>query len=166
MSFLTHRAYSCIVWVSVEHLSTSSSPGSPSSLEALSRPPNPCCVNAISWSAWQLSFPLEDVRPARACVTVGPRGRPGLQPASPLMRAETGSHWLLLPCMLFTHLQGALLTPRVEGRAGLPVWFLGFKLESQDTEPQAVHGPSAPAQSKGRPVIHWPVFSARDVELC
>lgn len=162
MSFLTHRAHPCGVWVCVEHLSTSSSPGSPSSLEALSRPPNPCSVNAISWSAWQPSLPLEDVRPARACVTVGPRGRPGLQPASPLTGGR-GREPLAAAALHAVHSPSRCPPDPQSG----PVWLLGFQLASQDTAPQAVlHGPSAPAQSKGRPVAHWLVFSARCVELC
>lgn len=73
------------------------------------------------------------LRPARACVTVGPRGRAGLQPASPLVGAEAGSCWLLLPCMLFTHLQGALLTPRVDGGPGCPCgsWVSSWQAKTQ-----------------------------------
>lgn len=40
-------------------------------------------VNAISWSAWQQSLHCGDIRRVRACVTVVPKGGPGL--------------WLLLP---------------------------------------------------------------------
>ena len=148
----------------MEHLSTSSSPGSPSSLEALSRPPSPCPVNAISWSAWQPSLPLE------ACQGLC-HGGPQRKSRTPTCQSPDGGRGrepLAAAALHAVHSPSRSPPDPQSGRgAGLPVWLLGFQLASQDTAPQAVlHGASAPAQSKGRPVVHWLVFSARCVELC
>lgn len=46
---------------------------------------------SLGWHGSRASI-LGDIRPARTCVTVGPKGRPGLQSASPQMGAEAWTH--------------------------------------------------------------------------
>lgn len=104
-------------------------------------------VNAISWSAWQQSLHCGDIRRVRACVTVVPKGGPGL--------------WLLLP----PHAPQAICSPlrsppdpqnQGEGQVLLwrAVWPLGLKLASQDKAPQAILSQCPAAQPNGRLVTH------------
>lgn len=91
--------------------------------------------------------PLEDVRPARACVTLGPRGRPGLLPASPLDGGRTrGAAGCCCRACCSLTFKGALPDPQSGGEWS-PVWLLGFKLPHQNPRlsmaPLPLHNPKA-----------------------